>query len=118
MLAPLKNKKKIELLFRLGEKKSSGFFECRCLSSSDDEGVFRFVVVAPKKNFPRAVDRNKIKRMIREAYRINKATFYEALHSTNTHMQFALIYQLEEIVAYSVIEEKIKLVLLRLSKKI
>ena len=52
MLAPLKNKKKIELLFRLGEKKSSGFFECRCLSSSDDEGVFRFVVVAPKKIFP------------------------------------------------------------------
>ena len=62
MLAPLKNKKKIELLFRLGEKKSSGFFECRHLSSSEDEGVLRFVVVAPKKNFPRAVDRNKIKR--------------------------------------------------------
>ena len=69
MLAPLKNKKKIELLFRLGEKKSSGFFECRCLSSSDDEGVFRFVVVAPKKNFPRAVDRNKIKRRMREIVR-------------------------------------------------
>ena len=69
MLAPLKNKKKIELLFRLGEKKSSGFFECRHLSSSEDEEVFRFVVVAPKKNFPRAVDRNKIKRRLREIIR-------------------------------------------------
>ena len=69
MLAPLKNKKKIELLFRLGEKKSSGFFECRHLSSSEDKGVLRFVVVAPKKNFPRAVDRNKIKRRLREIIR-------------------------------------------------
>ncbi len=70
MPSPLKNKKKIELLFRLGEKKSSDLFECRCLSSSENEGELRFVVVAPKKNFPRAVDRNKIKRRMREI--INK----------------------------------------------
>ena len=69
MLAPLKNKKKIELLFRLGEKKSSGFFECRCLSSSEEGGGLRFVVVATKKNFPRAVDTNKIKRRMREIVR-------------------------------------------------
>ncbi len=46
MLAPLKNKKKIELLFRLGEKKGSDFFECRYFSSSKDVGVLRFAVVA------------------------------------------------------------------------
>jgi len=65
MPSPLKNKKKIELLFRLGEKRGSEVFECRCLSSSENEGETRFVVVAPKKNFPRAVDRNKIKRRIK-----------------------------------------------------
>ena len=69
MLAPLKNKKKIELLFRLGEKKGSEFFECRYFSSSKDVGVLRFAVVASKKKFPRAVDRNKIKRRLREIIR-------------------------------------------------
>ena len=68
MPSPLKNKKKIELLFRLGEKRGSEVFECRCLSSSENEGETRFVVVAPKKNFPRAVDRNKIKRMVKSSF--------------------------------------------------
>ena len=76
MLAPLKNKKKIELLFRLGEKKSSGVFECRYFSSSEDKGALRFAVVASKKNFPRAVDRNKIKRRLREVVR-EKAALLE-----------------------------------------
>ena len=69
MLSPLKNKKKIELLFRLGEKKSSDVFEIRYLSSPEKDGGLKYVVVAPKKSFPRAVDRNKIKRRLREVVR-------------------------------------------------
>jgi len=88
------------------------------LSDKKQENPAQILIVAPKRNIAKAVDRNKIKRMIREAYRMNKATFYEALTPTKKHMQFALIYQLEKIVTYSVIVEKIKLVLLRLSKKI
>lgn len=69
MLSPLKNKKKIELLFRLGEKKSSDVFEFRYLSSPEKDGELKYVVVAPKKSFPRAVDRNKIKRRLRRVVR-------------------------------------------------
>ena len=101
MLAPLKNKKKIELLFRLGEKKSSGFFECRHLSSSEDEGVLRFVVVAPKKNFPRAVDRNKIKRRMREIVRKRSS-----LLESSGFNWFLFIYLKEEVLSSGAMQKE------------
>ena len=109
MLAPLKNKKKIELLFRLGEKKSSGFFECRCLSSSEDEGAFKFVVVAPKKNFPRAVDRNKIKRRMREIVR-KKLSLLES----SRFNWFLFVYLKEEVLSSDAMQKEFTKLILSL----
>ena len=100
MSSPLKNKKKIELLFRLGEKKSSEFLECRHLSSSENKGEIKFVVVAPIKNFPRAVDRNKIKRRLREIVR--KKT---SLLKGSGFGWFLFVYLKKEIVSSEVMEE-------------
>jgi ribonuclease P protein component len=101
MLAPLKNKKKIEFLFRLGEKKSSGFFECRCLSSSEEGGGLRFVVVAPKKNFPRAVDRNKIKRRMREIVRKKRS-----LLESSGFNWFLFVYLKEEVLSSGAMQKE------------
>ena len=109
MLAPLKNKKKIELLFRLGEKKSSGFFECRYLSSSEDKGVLRFVVVAPKKNFPRAVDRNKIKRRLREIVR-KKSSLLEG----SGFNWFLFVYLKKEVLSSEAMQKEFTKLLLSL----
>ena len=109
MLAPLKNKKKIELLFRLGEKKGSDFFECRYFSSSKDEGALRFAVVASKKNFPRAVDRNKIKRRLREVVR-KKAALLEG----SGFNCFLFIYLKEEVLSTGVMQKELTKLLLSL----
>ena len=45
-----------------------------------------------KKNFKRAVDRNRIKRKIREVYRLNKQLFYEELENSNQEVVFFVIY--------------------------
>tara|TARA_B100000959_G_C14630513_1_gene480058 strand:- start:213 stop:542 length:330 start_codon:yes stop_codon:yes gene_type:complete len=100
MPTPLKNKKKIELLFRLGEKKSSELLECRYLSSSENRGELRFVVVAPIKNFPRAVDRNKIKRRLRAV--VHKKT---SLLVGSGFNWFLFIYLKKEIVSSEAIED-------------
>ena len=69
-MKPLKGNKKIDFLFDKGLRMSSKFVRCFFLKQEIDE-VF-YVVSVPKKSFPRAVDRNKIKRQLREILRKNE----------------------------------------------
>ena len=43
-----------------------------------DDSTLRLGVIASKKTFPRAVDRNKAKRMLREAFRLNRQYISQA----------------------------------------
>ena len=68
----------------------------------------RFLVSVPKRAFKRAVDRNLLKRRIREVYRLNKAEI------EGKKYDIACIYVGKEIVPYSIIETKLLELLLRL----
>ena len=68
----------------------------------------------PKKKFRKAVDRNKIKRLLREAYRKNKDHLYKTLDKSENKCVFAIIYTANEILPYIEIEQKIISVLKRL----
>ena len=72
------------------------------------------LISVSKKQFKRAVDRNLIKRRIREAYRKNKTVFYSELNKNTKKCVFALLYNSDEIASYKDIEEKIILILQRL----
>ena len=71
-MKPLKGNKNVEVLFSSGKRVSSSFLHCVYLLNKEDS---RFVVSVPKKNFSLAVDRNKIKRQLREIIRKNKDLF-------------------------------------------
>ena len=65
-MKPLKGDINIEVLFDSGKRVSSSFLNCVYLLNKEDS---RFVVSVPKKNFSLAVDRNRLKRILREAVR-------------------------------------------------
>ena len=75
----LKSRKQIDSLFAGG--KSFAAFPLRVVyrfeSPAETPGI-RVGVTAPKKHFKKAVDRNRIKRLLREAYRLQKTGLTEA----------------------------------------
>lgn len=77
-------------------------------------------VSVPKRLFRKAVDRNLIKRRIREAYRVNKTGLYEGLTGKGKTIDLVIQYQIQEIASFKTIEgglvQGIKTLLLRLEE--
>ena len=71
----------------------------------------QILISVSKKNFPRAVDRNFLKRRIREAYRIEKSR----LPAEATY-RIGLIFTHKEIMAWTDISEKMVHVLKRIKR--
>lgn len=109
----LTGKKKIEELFRDGSSIFLHPFLVKHLQSN--ESVHRILISVPKKKMKRAVDRNLLKRRIREAYRLNKHLIYDQ-PATFYHVGF--IYQDTKVLAYKEIEEKLVILLKRLQDQI
>lgn len=68
----------------------------------------------PKYNFHKAVDRNLIRRRMKEAYRLNKQLIYDHLSENGHQIVFCIAYTAKEIMAYDLLTAKIILLLQRL----
>lgn len=64
--------------------------------------------VVPKKSFKKAHDRNKLRRRMKEAYRLNKPAFYSSLTESKTQLVLALLYTSRKPEPYTVIENACK----------
>ena len=84
----------------------------------DNDIVAQTLIVVPKKYIKNAANRNVLKRRMREAFRIYKSGLYTKIKSKKQQLAIAIIYQEQEILPYKVIEDKIKLILGRLSEEI
>ena len=82
--------------------------------STNNEMSAEILFSTPKKFLKRANKRNKVRRRMREAYRLNK----EILLSSNDPrmMQVALIYSSKEVLNYTTIENATKKILETLAK--
>ena len=114
----LYKKKAIQLLFEKG--KGFNFYPFRVVvhahTSEDDEpSIPRFLVSVSKKRFHHAVKRNKVKRLVREAWRRNKSELIVKCEEHKITFDIALVYTATTILPYEEIEKKIKQLSLRLN---
>jgi|SRR5665647_714862 len=86
-------------------------------SRADDEPVSVLVSV-PKKRFKRAVKRNRIKRLMREAYRLNKQMLTELILEKGLKIHIAFNYVSNDELDFGTIEKKMKQALLKLVDKV
>lgn len=77
-----------------------------------DDAICKVLISVPKKNFKSAVQRNRIKRLIREAYRKNKHILnYGYADYDNSQLIMAIIYTGKTIPDSSEVEKKLILIL-------
>ena len=74
----------------------------------------RLMVTIPKRSFKKAVDRNQIKRLVKECYRLHKNELVQYLNNHNKTLIFGLVYVGETILSYREVERKLILILQRL----
>lgn len=72
----------------------------------------------PVKNFRLAVDRNRIKRQMREIYRKNKSSIYTVLQTEKKQCALMVIYTAKAQVPFTEVENKLKLTLQRFEEEL
>jgi ribonuclease P protein component len=74
----------VEHLYKQGKRFVAWPLRVSFIESPDEAN--RILVWAPKSLFRHAVDRNRLRRLMREAYRLNKSILYQ--NSTRYHIAF------------------------------
>lgn len=102
----LKRKSEIDLLFKNGKWLSVDHIRIIYLNSSERHPIasHKTGVSVSKKFFKKAVDRNRLKRLLREAYRLNKKPYLEAFGENHIAMLFWVSKELPE--HYSIVEDQ------------
>ncbi len=114
----LNSKKIIDRLFA-GSAKSFSIYPLRIVYSSIEESAIpvSILISVSKKRFRKAVDRNRIKRQIREAYRKQKHELWKMAEERNIHLIVSFIYTADGLISSRELEERMKTLLARLIEK-
>ena len=107
----LKSRKLFDLLFDRGESVLKYPIKLIYLKTVLPEDVkIQAGVAVPKKNFKSAVERNRIKRLMREAYRLNKHLVF---NNSEGRFAFLFLYLGKKMPAYREVEKALVTVLSR-----
>ena len=117
----LKSRKQIEKLFEQGKSFTLTPFRTTFLVDTkvlitNNKTVLQFGIGVSNKNFKKAVDRNRIKRLTREAWRLQKNELNEKLRFNNKQLNVFLIYIGKELPEFVTVKEKVNLVLKKLDQ--
>lgn len=102
----LTSEKEIDLLFKSG--KSSFIYPVKVIfiTSKIQPIECKVLMTAPKRYLKKAVDRNLVKRRMREAYRLNAENLKNMLTEKNISASIAFVYASSKIIDYNDIEAR------------
>lgn len=72
-----------------------------------DKQFAQVLISVPKRKFKRANKRNRIKRLVREAYRLNKQEYIHLLQEKGLRLDIAFLYLKDVLPTYTEIEKSI-----------
>lgn len=115
----LSGRKRIEHLYSNGTSFSKGKWRIVwIIVENEDNFPAQVMFSAPKKKFKKAVTRNRLKRLMREAYRKNKHTIYTFLNERQLKIHLSLVFAGNAEITYAETESEINFILNRLKKEI
>lgn len=94
----------IQQLFSEGKSVQSYPLKMIYLPVNELDTKFQLLISVPKRNFKKAVFRNRIKRLIRENYRLEKHVFAEKIPQK---LLLAIIFTGKELPDYQLINKKL-----------
>ena len=112
----LKSNIQIDELFKNGIRLSKHPLKIILLPAYDSEqqNPCSLIVMASAKKFKHAVDRNRIKRLLKEIYRNNKTLFYPYLTENNKKCLLGIMYNGNEIPTFGEVEKSMVSLLKRI----
>lgn len=116
------SQKLLDTLFK-GGGKSIAAYPLRLvympIEAVDDKPHAEILVSVSKRHFKRAVKRNRCKRHVREAYRLNKHIVYDALGEKESKaIALAFIWIADELQEYTTVEHSMVTLLNRMVEKL
>lgn len=113
----LKSRKQIGKLFAGGQQFSHFPFRVY-FQFENDQHHLQVGVGVSARLFKRAVDRNRIKRLLRESWRLNKQALEEQLLRSGKRLSVFILYTGKEMPVFQETEQKINGITERLTKRL
>lgn len=111
----------IDELFGGGHSRSVAAFPLRAVFMQRPRGAhdepLQMLISVPKKYFHHAVDRNRVKRQVREAWRLHKSLLAEALAS-DKQLLIAFIWTSDTLLPTSAVAERVANLTRRITEKL
>lgn len=114
----LKLRKSIEMVFAQNNVLRSGPIKLIFAVEPSDSFSYQVGFVAPKKVHHFAVDRNRNKRLLREAFRLNRHILTSRTGNKTVKVSFLLVAQNSRPMSFADVETAVRQLLARLSEKV